>query len=82
MALVETIKDSKILDLVLMNEELCFHQARFGEAGRISAFAKPEAIIVNKKDEGRVEAYIRCPVCGNKYKEASKRFLKMVKEER
>ena len=82
------ITDEQILDLVLMNEEPCFHNALYQDYvwkeepfkvnPIVPSFAKPVWEYVPKTAKISHHAAIRCPVCGKKYEEASKRLKKQI----
>ena len=70
------ISKSLVLDLVLMNEDLCFHHGIFKNGSEQLAFTKP--VWECKKKDNTVEVVVRCPICSKKYHEAAKRLKREV----
>ncbi len=72
--------DSKfVTDLVLMNEDLCFHKAEFPVHQKEMAFAIPIFVFVPPSKDKEMEVYIQCPICYRKYPEAAARLEKEIR---
>jgi hypothetical protein len=83
MSLYQEYFRKMILDLVIMNDDLCFHALTDLGSRQFTSFALPEGIIIPPTDEKELDAIVRCPVCKKQYPEASKRFKKeMIMKER
>ena len=72
--------DSKVLEFVIMNEDLCFHDADFHLGREIAAFAKPIWIWKPKTDKQELIVEVRCPICDKLYEEASDRLKREIIE--
>ncbi len=76
--------DEVILEIVLMNENLCFHRAAFphpeGDWKRtrtmVESFAKPKWSFTPESRNGPLKVEVWCPVCERRYYEASGRIQK------
>ena len=79
--------EKKILDLVIMNDKLCFHDSvLFKASQRVhmgdshQAFAMPKGVYRPPTETREHEVTIKCPICDKKYPEASKRWEKELLE--
>lgn len=71
-------RPEKIIDLVLMNEEVCLHEAEFSPDMKRLAFAAPACLYHPRANGREMKVYISCPVCGHHYEEAASRIKKEI----
>lgn len=72
--------DDKMLDLVLMNDKLCFHETIFEGSILKKSFCMPNFIFRPPTDEFEMEVSIECPICRKNYPEATERIKKQIEE--
>lgn len=68
-----------ITDLVLMNDDLCIHNADFNVRHRCEAFPIPTFIFTPATKNKEMEVYVQCPICYRKYPEAAARLEKEIR---
>ena len=64
-----------LFELVLMNDEPCYHEGEFFEDQKAMCIPQPKGLW-REREDGSMYASVFCSVCGHKYEEASKRVLK------
>lgn len=79
--------DDNVLDLVIMNDDLCFHKAVFIDPGAVisrstgkRSFAMPTWTYNPPTENYPMKVEVNCPVCYKKYPEASKRLRKEIQQ--
>lgn len=69
-----------ILDLVIMNDDLCFHTLTGPDGQRRLSFVMRDSIVIPPTDKKEMDVFVRCPICKRPYPEAAKRFKKEMEQ--